>query len=246
MSSSCAISKSATAASCCVLSSRPSSSCLRSRSLFRRKLSIARCFAVAMSQAPGLSGMPDSGHCSRATTRASCASSSARPTSRTMRVRPAMILADSILQTASIARCVSVAVTATHHTIFNPLVQVRARANYRFAVIRMPENLLCFGSELFRPEDLANFRLALPPRPVFFVQFHKAQRPFDGLFFRLQLKDRIPADNFLGLGEGSVDLGYLSLRKPDARAHRGGSQPAACDHRAGFNRLLTELVDCLH
>ena len=34
-----------------------------------------------------------------------------------------MILADSILQTASIARWVSVAVTATHHTIFNPPVQ---------------------------------------------------------------------------------------------------------------------------
>jgi hypothetical protein len=30
-----------------------------------------------------------------------------------------MILADSILQTASMALCVLVAVTATHHTIFN-------------------------------------------------------------------------------------------------------------------------------
>ena len=33
---------------------------------------------------------------------------------------PAMSRADSILQTASIARCVSVAVTATDHTIFRP------------------------------------------------------------------------------------------------------------------------------
>ena len=79
--------------------------------------SIARCFAVAMSQAPGLSGTPDSGHCSSAATSASCASSSARPTSRTIRARPAMSLADSIRQTASIARWVSVAVTATDHTI---------------------------------------------------------------------------------------------------------------------------------
>ncbi len=52
-----------------------------------------------------------------------------------MRVSPAMILADSIRQTASIARCVSVAVTATHHTIFNPLLQVE-RGKYTFVVIR--------------------------------------------------------------------------------------------------------------
>jgi len=34
-----------------------------------------------------------------------------------------MSLADSILQTASIARCGSVAFTATDHTIFNPPAQ---------------------------------------------------------------------------------------------------------------------------
>ena len=61
----------------------------------------ARNFAAAMSQAPGLSGTPDSGQRSSAATRASCASSSARPTSRTTRAIPAMSRADSILQTAS-------------------------------------------------------------------------------------------------------------------------------------------------
>src|SRR6202163_2663051 len=76
-----------------------------------------------MSQAPGLSGTPDFGHCSSAATRASCARSSARPTSRTIRARPAMSLGDSILQTASMAECVSVAVTATDHIIFNPRAQ---------------------------------------------------------------------------------------------------------------------------
>src|SRR5216684_4017151 len=80
--------------------------------------------------------------------------------------------------------------------------------------------LLCFGREIFRPEHLANFGLALPARPVFLVQFHEAQRPFDRLCFRLQLKNRIPADDFLGLGERPVDRGYLPPRKPDARAHR--------------------------
>jgi hypothetical protein len=34
--------------------------------------------------------------------------------------------------------------------------------------------LLCFGSEVFRPEDLANFSLAFPARPVFLVKFHEA------------------------------------------------------------------------
>ena len=78
----------------------------------RRKRSIARCFAVAMSQAPGLSGTPDSGHRSSAATSASCARSSARPTSPTIRASPAISLADSIRQTASIARCASEAVTS--------------------------------------------------------------------------------------------------------------------------------------
>ena len=46
-----------------------------------------------------------------------------------------MILGDSILQTASIVRWVSAGVTATHHIIFNPLVQVRARGDYLMAAI---------------------------------------------------------------------------------------------------------------
>src|SRR5882762_5161026 len=65
-----------------------------------------------MSQAPGLSGTPVPGQVSSAARKASCASSSARPTSRTIRARPAMTLADSIFQTASIALCVADAVTA--------------------------------------------------------------------------------------------------------------------------------------
>src|SRR5258706_5024770 len=93
---------------------------------------IARCLAAAISQAPGLSGMPDFGHCSSAATRASCARSSATPTSRTIRARPAISLGDSILQTASIARlieplieCVSV-LTATDHIMLQSLAQVEA------------------------------------------------------------------------------------------------------------------------
>jgi len=61
-----------------------------------------------------------------------------------------MILADSILQTASMALCVLVAVTATHHTIFNSLAQGRARSGSIVAPVRIRENFLGFGSEIFR------------------------------------------------------------------------------------------------
>src|SRR5438105_471975 len=87
--------------------SRPSSSYLRSSVLRRRIRSVARCFAVPISQAPGRSGTPEVGHCSSAATRASCASSSAVPMSPTVRVSPAMSRADSIRHIASIARCAS-------------------------------------------------------------------------------------------------------------------------------------------
>src|SRR5688572_16838769 len=104
------------ALSCSASSSRASSSCLRCSSLLRRRRSIARCLAVAMSQAPGWSGTPVSGQRSSAATSASCASSSARPTSRTMRASVAISLADSMRHTASMLRWMSVAVMATDHT----------------------------------------------------------------------------------------------------------------------------------
>src|SRR5713101_9081012 len=111
-----------------------------------------------MSQAPGLSGTPESGQRSSAATRASCASSSARPTSRTIRARPAMILADSIRQTASIARCVSVAVTATNHITFGSLVQHRA-GHGQFTRSDLRLALLSLASKVLRRDDLANFEL---------------------------------------------------------------------------------------
>src|SRR5271163_2552311 len=123
---------------------------------------MARCLAAAINHAPGLSGTPDCGHCSNAATKASCARSSAMPTSRTIRVSAAISLGDSIRQTASIARCMWVALTATHHIIFIPLLQGRARGARLFLV----------GAVLHH-HHLANFRLALPSRPVFLVQLHE-------------------------------------------------------------------------
>src|SRR5580692_10449151 len=68
---------------------------------------MARFFAVAMSHAPGLSGTPLLVQCSSAASHESCAISSARPTSRSIRASFAMILADSMCHMASIVRSIS-------------------------------------------------------------------------------------------------------------------------------------------
>ena len=79
MSSSRVASSSATACSWRSPDSRPSSRWVRSTTRPRRKRSIARRLAVAISEAPGLSGTPQSGQRPSAATSASCASSSASP-----------------------------------------------------------------------------------------------------------------------------------------------------------------------
>src|SRR6266852_8987947 len=248
--SSIAASRSGTANSCCASSSRPNSWCLRSRSLLRRQRSIARCLAVAMSQAPGLSGIPEAGHCSSAATRASCASSSARPTSRTMRVRPAMMRADSMRQTASMARWVSVDVMATHHTIFKSFAQAdRARAaNARLRLRSLCEEVvLWFASgEVFGSEHLANLGFAFPAGPVFFVKFHELHRAFDGFLFGFQLELCVAADNLFGLGERPVNHRDFSIGKTDAGPQRRGAESTAADHAADFVGLFAELVNGFH
>src|SRR5437016_3600446 len=206
-----------------------------------------------MSQAPGLRGTPDSGHCSSAATRASWASSSARPTSRTIRARPAMSLADSILQTASIARWVSEAVMTTDHTIFDPPVQAQARRGYcpgrqldastgsvtllggrlgAQAFFLLPEFGSERGTEVRRLEHLADFDLGPLERG--------ALEPLDRLFLRLHLPQPEAGDQLLRLGEGPVDHGPLPTREPDARALRAGVKPLCREQHARFHQLLVE------
>ena len=72
-----------------------SSATLRRSVSARRKWSTPRRLAVVISQADGLSGIPDTGHCSSAATSASCARSSARSTSRVIRARAPTRRADS-------------------------------------------------------------------------------------------------------------------------------------------------------
>ncbi|TWH03393.1 hypothetical protein L613_008100000160 [Pseudoxanthomonas taiwanensis J19] len=97
----------AATSSCSCSSSQATCTCFSSRSFRWRRRSMARLRAVVISQAPGLSGTPSAGHFSSAATSASWASSSARPTSRTIRVRPPITRADSIRQTASMVRAMS-------------------------------------------------------------------------------------------------------------------------------------------
>src|SRR3984893_1914348 len=106
--------------------------------------------------------------------------------------------------------------------------------------------LLCLGSEVFRPEHLTNLGFALPARPVFLVKFHEADRPFDRLFLRFQLKLRVAADTLLSLGERPVGHGHLPTGKPDAGAQRSWPEPPAPDHRAGFGLLCGELRNSIH
>src|SRR5437868_2364 len=93
-----------------------------------------------------------------------------------MRARPAMSRGDSMRQTASIARWVSDAVTASDQTIFAPM-----RASHRLAsasaarsspVLLLPDlrpqRLLCcsglrreLGAEVIRLKDLPNFDFRL-------------------------------------------------------------------------------------
>src|SRR6185295_13522372 len=153
------------------------SSWTRSAILSWRSWSIALFFAAAISQAPGLSGMPVRGHCSSAATSASWARSSARATSRTMRVSPAMSRGDSMRQTASIARGVSGAVTAPDHTIFAP------RALLLLVLLHLDEPvemLLRLGREVAE-------LLHLPHLDLVAVEHRRAARPLEGLRLRLHL-----------------------------------------------------------
>src|ERR1700752_2960246 len=107
-----------------------------------------RRLAVAINHAPGLSGMPDSGHCSRAATSASWARSSATATSRTMRVSPAISRADSIRQTASIARWVADDVT-----------RLVLRGLFAQALVRLAQLRCQLLAEVIGLEDLAQLDL---------------------------------------------------------------------------------------
>src|ERR1700759_2117521 len=164
--------------------------------------SIARRLAVAMSQAPGLSGTPDSGHCSSAATSASCARSSATPTSRTIRVRPAIRRADSMRQTAWIAACAS--------ALTRLALDVRADALLALAHLRRHDL-----TEVLGLEDLPDLDLRIALHRV-----RAALDPLDRLLHRADLPQPEAGDQLLGLRERPVHDAALGAREAHARALR--------------------------
>jgi hypothetical protein len=103
------------------------------------------------------------------------------PTSRTMRVRPAISLGDSIRQTASMvrwmSRLISADVTAIDHTTFGLFAQAGRGARGYSASVSPATVLFSFLAGKFsRLKHLTNFGLAFPPRPMFLMKLHKAHR----------------------------------------------------------------------
>src|SRR2546428_3348403 len=191
---------------------RPSSPYLRSSVLRRRIRSVARCFAVAISQAPGLSGTPEVGHCSSAATKASCASSSAVPMSLTMRASPAMSRADSIRQMASTARCVSVAAVPRPP---KPSDAPRSCG----AMGRAPSSALAHG-DLADLEDPTVVRCPL--------------EPLEGFVHRTHLPQPVSRHELLRLRERPVDHGPLLPLESNALPLCAGSEPPGTDDHAGL------------
>src|SRR5258705_4507430 len=117
-----------------------------------------------MSHAPGLSGTPDAGHCSSAATSASCARSSASPTSPTMRAKPAMSLADSIRQTASMASA-TFGGRAIHHLPHFNLELLIPESDVRFEKSPRPLQRYLFRRDIVDREPTDDF-LCLRERTV--------------------------------------------------------------------------------
>src|SRR6185437_14391464 len=217
---------------------------------------MARCFAVAINQAPGFSGTPDFGHCSRAATRASWAKSSAKPMSRTMRVRLAMSLGDSMRQTASMEPWMSIAGIAIDHTRLSSLVQADERwftcANVQaltaFSALLAPPKwrywsgaLALFGSCLHflkTARGLLNIRrkicelLHLTNLDELVVGHGTTLRPFNRFSFRPDLNHPVAADYFFGFSKGAIGHLGLASGERDTRAHRRGMQAIQTEQHA--------------
>ena len=113
---------------------------MRSSSLARRSRSMARCLAVVISQAPGLVGDARTAATARARRPARPAPAPRRGRRRAPCARgPAMSFAYSMRKTASMARWVSVAVTAADHTISG------GRGQGDGVACRMSSLALCVG-----------------------------------------------------------------------------------------------------
>src|SRR6202521_327223 len=160
--------------------------------LSRRRMSIARRRAVVINHAPGLSGMPCSGHFSNATTRLSWTTSSARSKSPTARTSAAVSRPASSRKTAATAASAAACVpSAVRRGLRHP--------RPRFLDLC---RVIDHWSHLDDPVLAATWpRLGHRERLVEVLHFH----------------DREPAHDLFGLDERAVSDDGLAVLEPDGR-----------------------------
>src|SRR3569832_234769 len=177
---------------------------------------MARRLAAAVSHAAGLSGIPEEGHCWTAASKASCAKSSARPTSRTMRVSPAMTLPASIFHTASMARCESESIRPDHITPqAEAAIRLFPRESRAKLLFPFPIFFAHHGGEIpgFKHQPDLDLRFARH-------RVRAALHPLNGFFQRPHLPEPEAGNQFLGFGKGAVDHRAILAFKAHPRAFR--------------------------
>src|SRR5690606_36983568 len=150
------------------------------------------------------------GQCSSAATSASCARSSAWPTSRTRRATAATIRADSMRQSASIVRRTS----RSMPRVSSGVVQLRAQAVFLLADLRG-----VVLAEVLRLEARPDLDLGFSRHWI-----RAAAHPFQRLVHRPHLPDPVAGNQLLRLGEGTIDDGAGTSREAHALAAGGGLQ----------------------
>src|SRR5580765_3711969 len=101
-------------------------------------------------------------------------------------------------------------------------------------------DLLCGqdGCEVFHLKDLADFDFALARGAA----VGGTLDPLDGLFEGLDLQDRETGDEFLGLGEGTVDDGTRLAGEFDACAFGTGTEAIEGEQDASLHELFSVLA----
>src|SRR5262249_32755070 len=150
------------------------------------------------SHAPGRSGTPEDGQSSSAATSASCVSSSASGTSRSIRDSDVISRGCSMRQAARMAAWMSAAVVAAD----------LASATASGMQLRLP----LAGTLHARAHHGPQLAGAFPARHVIDMELHEL--PGHGERFSLvsELEDRVAADHFLGLHERAVGDTQLAVR----------------------------------
>ena len=146
-----------------------------------------------------------------------------------------MSLADSIRQTASIARCRSRQATRSHHARARLLLLGSAGARRRSSCSRSS------GVNSSPKSSASNtWRISISTRRRHRVG--AALDPLDRLVHRLHLPQPEAGDQLLRLGERPVDHGPLVAENLTRAPFELGWQALAREHDAGLHQLLVELA----